>query len=101
MLESLYITLTILAFLFWITSFYSQKILYQLIGFTTSTILFSVLAISSMAMEFIVCSTNSCAVSTIYMSRAIWIFGGFSMISGVLAFFKGIETLGYFSGRIK
>ena len=77
----------------------AQKIMQQMVAYGLATILFGVLAASSTAVEFMTCTSVSCTIQTKYMAQHIWIFVGLSMISGVLFFFKALETMNYITGR--
>ena len=99
MLESTYTALIVISSLLLIVSFFAQKIMQQMVAYGLATILFGVLAASSTAVEFMTCTSVSCTIQTKYMAQHIWIFVGLSMISGVLFFFKALETMNYITGR--
>ena len=101
MLESTYTALIAISSLFLVIPSFAQKVMHQMVAYGLATILFGVLAASSTAVEFMACTSTSCIVQTQYMAQHIWIFVGLSMISGVLFFFKSLETLNYLSGRVK
>ena len=99
MLESTYTALIVISSLLLIVSFFAQKIMQQMVAYGLATILFGVLAASSTAVEFMTCTSVSCTIQTKYMAQHILIFVGLSMISGVLFFFKALETMNYITGR--
>ena len=100
MLESVYITLIILAFLMLAISFFIRteegKFGQQVILLAISAILFGALAASSFKVEVFTCTSTTCTkVSSVFEDNA-YIFGFFALISGILTLVKSFDAF-YFT----
>ncbi len=103
MIESVYITLIILAFIMLTTSFFIRteqgKFGQQVILLAISAILFGALAAASFNVEVYTCTSTTCTkVSSIFEDNA-WIFGFFTLITGVLALIKSFDAFNFAQGK--
>ena len=99
MIESVYITLIILAFIMLTTSFFIRteqgKFGQQVILLGISAVLFGSLAAASFNVEVYTCSSTNCTlVSSIFEDNA-WIFGSFALITGVLTLIKSFDAFNF------
>jgi len=88
MLESVYITLIVLAFSTLIFSFFVNKLLQQVILLGISLILFGALGMSSLGVEMVVCTSASCSKNSQVFTNQAWIFAAFALISGMMFLIK-------------
>ena len=109
MIESLYITLAILAFLLIPIAFIvgkkragddAPKLLQEIILLAISAILFGALAAASADVEFVTCTSISCETSTHYFEENLWIFSSFCLIAAVLAFIKSFDAMYFAKGKL-
>ena len=100
MMESVYITLIILAFIMLPTSFFIRteegKFLQQIVLLAIATILFGGLAAASFNVEIFTCTATACTKDSFIFEDNAYIFGFFTLISGVLALVKSFDAF-YFS----
>ena len=101
MLESVYITLIVLAFATFILSFFvaKEKYLQQLTLLGVSMILFGALGIASTSVQFVTCTSTSCTVQSSFFRDAAWIFSFFALFMSVLFLFKIITAFDFLRGR--
>ncbi len=100
MIESVYITLIILAFIMLTTSFFIRteqgKFGQQVILLAISAILFGALAAASFNVEVYTCTSTACTkISSVFEDNA-WIFGFFCLIAAILALIKSFDAF-YFT----
>lgn len=103
MIESVYITLIILAFIMLTTSFFIRteegKFGQQVILLAISAILFGALAAASFNVEVYTCTSTDCTkVSSVFEDNA-WIFGSFALITGILTLIKSFDAFNFTAGR--
>ncbi|MCH8003899.1 MAG: hypothetical protein IH934_04695 [Nanoarchaeota archaeon] len=94
MIESVYITLIVLAFIFLPSSFFvnQDKLLQQIILLAISAIIFGALAIASANVEIITCTSSSCTKQSFFFDENLYIFGFFALISSVLTLIKSFDA---------
>lgn len=100
MLESLYITLTLLAFSMIFLSFVVQKdkLMQQITLLGIALSLFAALAMASANVEIITCTSVSCVSASFLYEENMYIFGFFALFTGVLFFIKAFDGF-YFAKR--
>ena len=104
MIESVYITLIILAFLMLPASFFIRteegKFGQQVILLVISGILFGALAAASFNVEIFTCTATNCIKDTFVFEDNAYIFGFFSLIAIVLAFVKSFDAFEFAKGKL-
>lgn len=106
MIESVYITLIILAFIMMPLSFFvgktennDPKFGQQVILLGISTILFGALAAASFNVEIVTCTSTSCIKDSFVFEDNSYIFGFFCLIGAVLVLIKSFD--GFFFTKNK
>ncbi len=104
MIESVYITLIILAFLMLPAAFFVKteegKFGQQVILLAISAILFGALAAASFNVEVFTCTSTACTkVSSIFEDNA-YIFGFFALIAAILTLVKSFEAFNFTQGKL-
>lgn len=96
MIESVYITLIILAFLMIPTAFFIRteegKFGQQVILLSISAMLFGALAAASFNIEIFTCTSTSCVKDSFVFEDNAYIFGFFALIMGVLVLIKSFDA---------
>ena len=104
MIESVYITLIILAFIMLPISFFIRieegKFLQQIILLGVATALFGALAAASFNVEIFTCTATACVKDSFVFEDNAYIFGFFTLISGVLALIKSFDAFYFSKGRL-
>ena len=107
MIESVYITLIITAFVFLVAGFFmgradpeQPKFLQQVILLAISTILFGAAAAASGNVEFVVCTSSSCVTNTLFFEENMYIFGFFTLIAGILTLVKSFDAFYFTQNRL-
>ena len=104
MIESVYITLIILAFLMLPAAFFVRtedgKFGQQVILLAISAILFGGLAAASFNVEIFTCTTTECVKDTFVFEDNAFIFGFFCLIATVLAFVKTFDAFDFAKGKL-
>lgn len=100
MIESVYITLIILAFALIPLAFYirseEQKFMQQVVLLALSTILFGALAAASFNVEIFTCTTSACVKTSFVFEDNAIIFGFLGLFTGVLTLIKSFDAF-YFA----
>ncbi len=100
MIESVYITLIILAFALIPLAFYirseEQKFMQQVVLLALSTILFGALAAASFNVEIFTCTTNNCIKESFVFEDNAFIFGFLALFTGILTLIKSFDAF-YFA----
>ncbi len=100
MIESVYITLIILAFIMLPISFFIRteqgKFGQQIILLAIAAILFGGLAAASFNVEIFTCTATTCVKDSFIFEDNAWIFGFFALVSGVLILVKSFDAF-YFT----
>ena len=108
MIESVYITLIILAFIMLPLSFFAgrsdesdtPKFGQQMILLGISTILFGALAAASANVEIVSCTSTSCTKDSFFFDDNMYIFGFFCLIGGVLTLIKSFDAFFFTKGKL-
>lgn len=104
MIESVYITLIILAFIMLPTSFFVRseegKFGQQVILLAISAILFGGLAAASFNVEIFTCTATSCVKDSFVFTDNAYIFGFFCLIGGVLTLIKAFDAFYFTKGKL-
>ena len=107
MIESVYITLIILAFIMMPLSFFVGKTEHndpkfgqQMILMGISTILFGALAAASFNVEIITCTSTSCIKDSFLFEDNAYIFGFFTLIGSVLFFVKSFDAFFFAKNKL-
>ena len=104
MIESVYITLIILAFIMLPTSFFIRteegKFLQQIILLAIAAALFSALAAASFNVEIFTCTATACVKDSFVFEDNAYIFGFFALISGVLVLVKSFDAFYFSKGNL-
>ena len=112
MIESVYITLIIIAFIFLPLSFFvarreeseaennNQKFGQQVILLAISAILFGALAVASFNVEIFTCTTTECIKDTFIFEDNAYIFGFFALISAILVLIKSFDAFYFAKGKL-
>ena len=96
MLESIYLLLTGIGFLFIILSLFGDKYTQKSILAGIGMILFGVLALASFKIEVLECISTACTLQPIQYSEMSWLFWGMVLISAVLLLvFILLQALNY------
>ena len=109
MIESVYITLIILAFIMLPASFFirtdesnnqSPKFMQQVSLLAISAILFGGLAAASFNVEIFTCTATSCIKDSFVFEDNAYIFGFFALIAGVLTLIKSFDAFNFAKGKL-
>ncbi len=104
MIESVYITLIILAFIMLPTSFFIRteegKFGQQVILLAIAAILFGGLAAASFNVEIFTCTATACVKESFIFEDNAYIFGFFALISGVLTLIKSFDAFYFAKNRL-
>ncbi len=104
MIESVYITLIILAFIMLPASFFIRKedgkFGQQVILLAISAVLFGALAAASFNIEIFTCTATACVKESFVFEDNAYIFGFFALIAGVLALVKSFDAFYFAKGRL-
>ena len=112
MIESVYITLMIIAFIFLPLSFFvarreenegennNQKFGQQVILLAISAILFGGLAAASFNVEIFTCTSTNCIKDTFVFEDNAYIFGFFTLVSGILVLVKSFDAFYFAKGKL-
>ena len=104
MIESVYITLIILAFLLLAVSFFIRaeegKFGQQFILLAISAVLFGALAAASFNVEIFTCTSSACVKDAFVFEDNAYIFGFFALISVVLALVKSFDAFYFMKGKL-
>ncbi len=104
MIESVYITLIILAFVMLPITFFIRteegKFIQQIILLGIATALFGALAAASFNVEIFTCTATSCIKDSFIFEDNAYIFGFFALISGVLVLVKSFDAFYFSKGRL-
>ena len=97
MIESVYITLIVLGFIFLPSSFFvnQDKLLQQIILLAISAIIFGALAAASANVEIVTCTSSSCTTQSFFFDENLYIFGFFALISSVLTLIKSFDAFNF------
>lgn len=104
MIESVYITLIIIAFIMLPSAFFIRteegKFGQQFILLAISAILFGGLAAASFNVEIFTCTSTNCVKDTFVFEDNAYIFGFFCLIAIVLAFVKSFDAFEFAKGKL-
>lgn len=104
MIESVYITLIILAFVMLPISFFIRteegKFIQQIVLLAIATALFSALAAASFNVEIFTCTVTDCIKDSFVFEDNAYIFGFFAVISGVLVLIKSFDAFYFTKERL-
>ncbi len=115
MIESVYITLIILGFVFLPAGFFirseevkttegaihsSPKFMQQIVLFAISAILFGALAAASFNLEIVSCISTSCTSNSFVFEDNAYIFGFFALIAGILTLIKSFDAFYFAKGKL-
>lgn len=102
MLESVYITLIVLGFIFLPSSFFVKegKLMQQIVLLAISAIIFGALAAASANVEVATCTSVSCTKASFIFVENMYIFGFFTLISSVLALIKSFDAFYFTKGEL-
>ena len=109
MIESVYITLIILAFIMLPLSFFvgrndnsddTPKFGQQMVLLGVSTILFGALAAASANVEIVSCTSTACTKESFFFDDNMYIFGFFCLIGGVLTLVKCFDAFFFTKGKL-
>ena len=104
MIESVYITLIILAFVMLPISFFIRteegKFIQQVVLLAIATALFGALAAASFNVEIFTCTTSNCVKESFVFEDNAYIFGFFAVISGILTLVKSFDAFYFSKGRL-
>ena len=97
MIESVYITLIILAFLFLPSSFFvnQEKLLQQVILLSMSAILFGALAAGSFNLEIFTCTSTTCQKESFVFTDNAYIFGFLCLFMSILTLIKSFDAFNF------
>ena len=103
MIESVYITLIILAFIMLPISFFIRtqegKFGQQVTLLAIAAVLFGGLAAASFNVEIFTCTATTCVKDSFIFEDNAWIFGFFALISGVLTLIKSFDAFNFAKGK--
>ena len=104
MIESVYITLIILAFIMLPTSFFIRteegKFIQQIVLLSIAAALFGALAVASFNVEIFTCTATACVKDSFVFEDNAYIFGFFALISGVLVLVKSFDAFYFSKGQL-
>lgn len=104
MIESVYITLIILAFILLPASFFVRteegKFIQQVILLAISAVLFGALAAASFNVEIFTCTATTCIKDSFVFEDNAYIFGFFALIAGILTLVKSFDAFYFAKGRL-
>ena len=102
MLESLYITFAILAFIMTPVSFFvgKEKLAAQMILLGFSLILFGALAMASANVEIVTCTSTTCVKTSFFFQENMFIFAFLGIITGALFLIKSFDAFYFAKGRL-
>lgn len=102
MLMSLYISLTVLAFLTLMISFFVQKdkLAQQMVLLGLSMALFGALAAASQGVEIVSCTSVNCNSTSFVYLENMWIFAAFTLVTASLFLIKSFDAFYFARGRL-
>ena len=100
MIESVYITLIILAFLFLPSSFFvnQEKLLQQILLLGMSAVLFGALAMASFNLDIFTCTSTACQKESFVFTDNAFIFGFLCLFMSILTTIKSFDAF-YFKEK--